>query len=277
MRKLPAIILLIIISMNSCKTGLDLVEQKDLDLIKEEYKKTFKFEEFDTYVFNICEKFEKFDKENRFCDCKENFYNIGLENHLKKVEELYLLKHINTDLVIYLTTFSHKYIHEDGTGFLNNPKHYNHNIVLDQLEYAYIGRMDESNNIIHFPSHNKEKDIILEFDPNYYPQKLFFNHANIATAENNYDISQPISLDTLFKQDIEYLKKKYQMNYYHGSNKMDTVNKKKVNEIKLISNEGKVEVVFGFKNFIRDGSKRYYKMAAKRIKYHPNFYLIQNN
>ncbi|MCD2259648.1 hypothetical protein [Psychroserpens luteolus] len=276
MKKIAYMIL--ILAFLSCRTGLKLVS--DSYYLQEDRKtkvktkiplKSFALNGFDIYVFNICEKLQVDDPKDRFCECPSDFYNSELSSNMKKVEELYLLKHKKTDLIIYLTTFSHKYISQHS-GFLNDPKFYENNIVLDQIEFAYIGKIDDIENVIHFPSHNDSEDIILHYDPQVFSKELLFTKANVATAENNYTIFKPISLDKVFKQQFSYHKRDYSISYYHGSNNMESVNPKVVDTLKLFVKKDKVELSFSFNNFDKD-----YKMSKKRIKYLPNFYLIQEN
>jgi len=274
MKKLAYLTVLVLLI--SCRTGLDLVGS---NYYVEEEKgkrtkiplKSYSLSSFDTYVFNICEKLDISLSEQRFCECPENFYDLQDIDNIIKVEELYLLKHKTTDLVIYLTTFSHKNIRE-SEGFLNDSLYYKNNIVLDQLETAYIGKLDEKSGIIHFPSLNKEKDMILHYEQEQYPKRLLFIRANIATAENDYSITQPFSLSEVFGQPFLYKKKNYSLNYYHGKNNMGSIDPKRVDSIKLFMKKGKFELAFSFDNFNKD-----YKMAQKRIRYLPNFYLIQEN
>ena len=268
-------ILLIIVS---CRTGLDLVtdgyylkKNKKTKLLEGIPLKSFALNGFDTYVFNICEKVKSDKPEERFCECPTDFYQKSSSLNMRKVEELYLLKHKKTSLVIYLTTFSHKYIRQHS-GFLNDPKFYENNIVLDQIESAYLGQIDEDGGVIHFPSHNGSEDIILHFNPQILHKELVFTKANVATAENNYTIYEPIPLGEVFNQPFSYKKKDYSISYYHGSNQMERVNPKIVDTLRLLVKKKKVELSFSFNNFNRD-----YKIAQKRIKYLPNFYLIQEN
>ncbi len=276
MKKLKYIILALVLI--SCRTGLDLVEDSYYYHVDKTTKhkakiplKTYGLNGFDTYVFNICEKLKPKKIEQRFCECPEDFYDINLEKDLQKVEELYLLKHKKTDIVIYLTTRSHKYIRKDG-GFLNDRRYYENNIVLDQIEMVYVGRFDDISNVIHFPSFDDKKDIILHFEPLVFPKELLFINANIATAENDYSIVEPISLIDLFNQPFSYKKRDYSFSYYHGNNDMSSVKPKKVDSVKLFAKNGKIEFAFSFENLDKD-----YKMSQKRIKYLPNFYLIQEN
>ncbi|QHI39050.1 hypothetical protein IMCC3317_44510 [Kordia antarctica] len=261
-------IISILCVLTSCRSGLYLVDESYVDENKKDTK-TFDVANFDVYVFSICEDFTKEGEDSRlerFCDCPEIFFDVTLTKDIRKVEELYVLKHKKTDLILYFTTFSHKYI-DRGERFLNKRKIYENTIILEQIEYVYIGNLDATKNKIHFQGNEKLKDVILYFDPNEFPQKLFFTEANMATSENRYSIAEKISLNNIFKQDITYSKSNYKIDYYRKKYENEPYN---VNQIKVISKKGELEVVFGFKNF-----EQYYKMAAKRIRYSPSYESIE--
>ncbi|MEM6687086.1 MAG: hypothetical protein AAF617_15000 [Bacteroidota bacterium] len=236
----------------------------------EEYKNLKKFDanDFRIYVFNLCEKYAK-EVENieRFCKCPDDFYNVALKDSVKKIEELYLLLHRKTDLALYFTTESHKYIREDLTGFLNSPALHENKIALEKVESIYIGRHDDSNDLIHFPSYQDEKDIILHYTKDQSTGEIFFYQGNIATAENDYDIAEPILLDSVFNEKLIYkLAPEYRIAYHNAEM---TAN---ADWIFIFSDRGKVGITFGFSNL-----DDFYKVESDRIRYHPNYSLIQTH
>ena len=53
-------------------------------------------------------------------------------------EVLYLLIDSNSDRVIYITTYSHKYLYRNR-GVFNSPL-YNHHLIFNDIDYIYLGR-----------------------------------------------------------------------------------------------------------------------------------------
>jgi uncharacterized protein (DUF488 family) len=263
------LILILVILVNISCNSLRLRDQN------QEYKnvKRFNISDFKTYVFNICEKYgEEIESSKRFCECPDGFYDVAQEQKIRKVEELYLLSHRNTDLVLYLTTTSHKYIYRKADGFLNDPKKFKNNIVLNEIESIYIGRKDTIAGFIHFPSYKDSNDIILHFDEEKFKEKIHLTSANLATSENDYDISEEISLDSLFSQELVY---KYQENmtlkfYKKVKSKRKDEIEMELNRIFITSKKGKVDILLGF-----DSNENLYKYNKMKVKYHPNFSLIQ--
>lgn len=259
------IIITLFILCSSCRSGLDLGDSFSFDKVK-----SYKIKDFDIYVYNICEKIGKEVNNDRFYNCQDNFYDLAMKDSIRKVEEVYLLKHKKSNLILYLTSFSHKYIVKNS-GFLNDRKCYENKIVLNQIEYVYIGTIDDSAKTIHFPSYNKKEDIILELNNNLFPRKIALCNAYIATSDNNYDISESIDLNKVFKDSIVYKKNNnFLFDYYHSNEVSESKIKKQVSEIKIVSTKGKVDMIFSFKNF-----RKQYKISNKRIKYRPNFVLIE--
>lgn len=260
----------------SCRSGLYKVSPNYIHKIKNNEKlkvdvKSFSLEEFDTYVYNICELIGEEINNDRFCDCPEDFFQIAEEKEfIKKVEEVYLLKHKHTDLVFYLTTMSHKYI-QPKSGFLNERKYYENKIVLDQIEYIYIGQFEENNNWIFFANPKNNKDIILHYNEHTFPKELEIITANIATSENKYEIYEPINLtDSVFKNPLIYkLNNNYNIDFYENKNRIRGA-RKETDSIHIISKKGEIEIVFTPK----DTSKLGYKLTGKRIRYRPNYFLI---
>lgn len=256
----------------SC-SSLKLIENDELL----EYKKIKKYNitDFKTYVFNICEKYgDTIDNSKRFGECTDDFFDVAQKKEIRKVEELYLLSHRKTDLVLYFTTTSHKYIYKEPNGFLNDPEKFKNNIVLNEIENVYIGRKDTIAGFIHFPSYKDSNDIILHFDKEKYPENIFLTSANLATAENDYDISEEIPLDSVFNQKLVY---KYNKNmtikfYKKAKSRQEKEIAMELDGIFITSKKGKVEILLGFSN-----NEKLYQYSKMKVKYHPNFSLIQEH
>ena len=277
--KKHVLFIVLITLLQSCKSGLYTVPNTYLTEKHCQGKVmiapkvlSYNVTDFDIYVYNICERTDQEVDNNRFCDCPDKFFDKIKNPKLKKVEEIYLLKHKTTDLVLYFTTFSHKYIKEKE-GFLNDEKYYKNKIVLDQIEFLYIGRFDENKNLIHFPNAKNNEDIILHFHPNDLPKNLTLLKANISTSENRYEIYEPIDLKNVFSENISYkLSPNFTIDFYKNNNRIGEIKVKKIETINIISRKGYTEVIFSPK----DTNEKLYKMASKRIKYMPTFSLIEN-
>lgn len=258
------IVTLIIIS--SCGSGLYKTTQLNLD--KEGVlMKTYNLDEFDIYTYNICEDATKETNNKRFSNCQENFYDIAENDTILKVEEVYLLRHRQSDVIIYLTTFSDKYL-EYKKGFLNDRLIYENKIILNKVEYAYIGKIDSISNWIHFPSQNDGKDIILHYAKNSFPKSIELIEANIATAENNYTTDEKINLDKVFRQSVVYKKGDYEIEFFAKKigNSLSYLPKC----LNIISRQGKVEVVLG----CNDSDALFFKISNRKVRYSTNYFII---
>ncbi len=264
-RKMKKLLFLIVLlyAFTSCRSGLDLVNQAYVDK-RLKVEKTFPITDFEVYVFSICEDYKVQKKDlltKRFCDCPENFFNQPETTDIRKVEEIYLLKHKTSDVVFYLTTFSHKYI-QKKEGFLNDSTIYKNKIILEEIESIYIGNIDIVAHKISFEGNKKMKDVTFYFDANAFPEKMIVTKGNMTTSENNYSIAETIPLDDVFRNDVTYVQSNYTIDYYKGRNYDKPP--RHVSEIKIVSKKGKTEVVFSF-----DDYDWYYKMASKRIRFYP--------
>ncbi|MBT8254935.1 MAG: hypothetical protein KJO23_00200, partial [Bacteroidia bacterium] len=175
--------------------------------------KEFNATDFSTYVFNICEKFDsKTNYTERFCPCPDNFYELKPTDSIKKIEEVYFMLNEPANLAIYVTTRSHKYISNSRRGFLNDPLQYKDKINLNQIEYIYIGNLDNTQNKIYFPHPRGDENhhIILEYNRDVFPERLLLEQANIATAENKYNTRVPIPLEQVFNTRLEFKMKNYE-------------------------------------------------------------------
>ncbi|MEM6719999.1 MAG: hypothetical protein AAF611_11815 [Bacteroidota bacterium] len=274
-------IIIIACVFTSCRSGLRLIDQEDMDT-SYTVKKTYPVDEFYVYVFQLCEDLKKTKKKElpkRFCDCKDFTFNQSNKKGIVKIEEIYLLKHRRLDLVLYLTTFSHKYINP-GEGFLNDSIVYKDKIVLNEIETIYVGNLDRDAHKISFNGTEKLKDFSFYFDPTVFPEKMLLTKGNMATAENKYSIIESIPLDDVFKNDIVYVKSKYTIDYYENNEyrrskesfKYQNPSKQEVSSISIASKNDDIEVIFSFKDF-----PKHYNLRAKRIRYHPAYEAISTD
>jgi hypothetical protein len=256
----------VIIFTSSCGSGI--YKNTDLHLDKEGvFVESYSLDEFDIYTYSICEDATKETNNKRFSNCQENFYDLAQKDTLLKVEEVYLLRNRYSNVIIYLTTLSVKYI-KYKKGFLNDRSVYENKIILDNVEYAYIGEINTNLDWIHFPNQNDDQDIILHFDKVSFPKSINLIEANIATAENKYNTDEKINLGKVFRQPIIYRKKKYKVQFFKGK-----IGKKPFylpKCINIISRQGKIELVFGCKN-----DSYFFKISNRKVKYNTNFYLLK--
>ncbi len=245
----------------SCSGKLYTVNQAYIEQIYENEeiaKTTFDLVDFDFYIFNICEKYEGAKLEERFCECPDDFYEISEKQKLKKLEEVYLLFHKELDLVLYITTFSHKYIYEDQSGFLNDKAIYANSMILADIEYVYVGREVPNEHLIQFIGHGKHKDISLHYK-RLTSDKLMIDKVKIPTAENNYSTKDFINTEGVFKNDLNFKKNKNYKVYY---------SKEKKNEItsfQIIDKRNSLEILSQINDVL------WFKIPRKRIPYQPKF------
>jgi len=253
-------IVFILYSLSSCKKKIPIVKYEYLNKISTNNKIQFKISDFDIYAFNICEKSKKevYNTE-RFCECPNNFFEINQKDSIKKIEETYLFINTKTNLVFYLTTFSHKHIWQNN-GFLNNRCLYKDKMYVLDLEYIYIGTQDTVAKKIEFknPCKDKGEDMIWHYSKN--KDTISINKVNIATAENKYTITKPICLDTVFSNKIRFKKVDYKL--YNETN--DNL---AIKTFYAISKKGRIEILFK----LETRSEEYSRIKVKRVPYHMGY------
>lgn len=119
-----------------------------------ENKTNFSFEDYNTYVLSLCED-SSFLKEGQIEDLPYPVIENCRTNTSKKIiEQNYLLypKKDGDKNVIYITSFSHKYIDPDCGVF--NCKEFRNKYFIEDIDYVYIGTLDDANNIT-FSSKNE--------------------------------------------------------------------------------------------------------------------------
>lgn len=260
-------ILVIVILFIGFSCGSDLYQIRQLRLDDEHVMcNEYDLDDFEVYAYAICEDASKEYNNERFFNCPPDFFSRNRKDTLK-VEEVYLLKRKSSNLVLYITTYSHKYIRE-ATGFLNDKDIYNNRIVLDQMEYGYLGIMDTLSGLIHFPSQKRETDVILHYDKSFFPGKILVDNANIATAENKYTIDEEFDINEVFRQPLEYVGRKDSVVFYENEIGKSPLYYPKC--FNVVSRKGKIELVFG----CMGSDSIFFKVSNKKIRYSPHFFLI---
>ena len=227
-----------------------------------EDEKRFDVNEFEIYVFNICEKYAPtVDPVERFCKCPDNFFDVAKQDSIRKIEEVYFLIHKTKDLVIYLTTNSHKYISKKQRGFLNDRTKYEDKINLNQIEFAYVGRIIRNENRIDFEHPGKKKGMKLQYSSTDYPNKLLIKSGHIATAENDYSITSPIQMDNVFYTELSYNNSTCDIVYFRKEEQLN------VNTISFSKKKEKLNLIFRFQN----NSETMYKMGTNRLRFRSSF------
>ncbi len=265
MRKYLIIIPLLTI-ISSCGSGL-YKSTTVFNNISDELIKSYDFDDFDIYVYSICEDSKSEVNNERFYNCPDNFFKLNKTDTILKVEEVYLMKHRPTDLVLYLTTTSDKYIRHKK-GFLNDRSIYENTIVLNKMEYAYIGSIDKALNLIYFPNQKKGEDLILHYNTDNFPDQIQICEANIAAAENTYSTAEKIDIENIFRQPLNYDLKDYQLHYY--GKEIGGLELYKPDSVNVLIRNGKMEVVFGNKAT----DSLFFRISNKKIRYNTNFSML---
>ena len=265
MRKIIILVFTLVI-ISSCGSGLYKATQLNLDQ-EGVLSKSYDLDEFDIYTYCICEDAKQETNNKRFFNCSDSFHDIPVRDTILKVEEVYLLKHKKSDIILYLTTFSDKYI-EHKKGFLNDRSIYENKVILNKLEYAYIGKMNTTLGWLQFPDQKGGEDVILHYNQSSFPDSIEVIEANIATAENKYTTDEKISLANVFRQPLVFNKRNYELEFYEkGIGNSVSHFPKCVN---IISMKGKVEVVFGCKEL----DTLFFKISNRKVRYNTNYFLL---
>jgi len=157
--------------------------------------KSFDLEKFDRYTFQLIKK-DTTSIHPIFANGKDK-----AENDLV-YEELYLFLEQNGNRALYLTTFSHKYIYEDGV--FNNDFSLK-NISANEIDFIFIGNYDE--NKITFKNPKNEDVDTVEF---YYSKTN--DNIKLEKITNNYGFRKDrknnplVDMDSVFGIDIVYQK-----------------------------------------------------------------------
>lgn len=235
---------------------------------KKEFKVSdFKVSDFKVYAFNICEKYKKGTLPiKRFCECPDNFFEISKKEEIKKNEETYLLINKKLNLVLYLTTFSHKYIYENQSGFLNDSCIYKNKMYVKDFECIYIGKLDSKNEIITFIKKETTENMIWHFKKDSLLSSYTIDKVKIATAENKFKPVEFISLDTVLSNEIIFKEVKY--DFFYSKEKRGLL----IDKFYLIDTELGIEIIVESK----EACNERYRFSSKKIPYQMKFEDIEN-
>lgn len=240
----------------SCLTPYRKVKQKYFDkVVASEFQS---LDDFEIFTFNICESY-KDDAigAERFIECPDNFYDISASDELIKVEELYFLKKKNSSLVLYATSYSHKYIGKQK-GFLNDRENYENQFYLKQTEFIYVGRLDDSQKTITFQPQNKNEASMIWHLNKPLNNAISFKveRVNIETVENRGShLKDTITIDKVFQLPLKFR----QFNYILK----DKADGALVKGLYIVERKNKKEIIFETVNpSIR------YRFPAKIIRYY---------
>ncbi len=169
----------------------------------------FEIVDFDLYTFRLIVE-------------KENC-NIPTDKHLKFsqksvledddliYEELYLLLEKEGNTVLYLTTFSHKYIYKGG---VFNNRHSKTSVSINEVDFLFVGTKEKGNVVFKNPKHEDLCEMQLNF----------FNENDtllLRQITNNYPLKKKnpgkfIEMDSVFSVDIKFIKDERSFTYNDG-------------------------------------------------------------
>ena len=160
-------------------------------------------------------------------------------------------------MVLYMTTFSHKYIRKQS-GFLNDSTNYKNKFYFHDTDYIDIGQYDPNEKTITFQKQGEGKDMIWYLTEKIKASNLIAVDAvKMETAENNGDLSEKILLNDVFANDFSFRLHPYELQRRkkrnHHVEKIHLVNAK----------DGKIEIVFELKSVPQK-----YKFPASRVRYY---------
>ncbi len=230
----------------------------DLEAKRSAVSPGFPISDFDILTFNICEYYiMNIDGTERFVDCPLNFFEISARDSIKKVEELYLLKHRFSEMVLYITTFSHRYIGKQK-GFLNDPEAYNNKFYLRDTEYIYIGKYGNSDHSIIFKKQGSAAEMIW-----YLNEALSHEQVNtvtdidLETTENAGSKDKRVRLEKVFSVPFNFGPSAYTL--LNTISEQDTVRR-----VHLIRNKSEKMEIF----FEMNDSLGGYRFPASKVLYY---------
>lgn len=204
MRKVILISLLITLqscSVIRCKVFRNCISNyKSISNIKE----TFLMEDYDWYVFQMYEsESEFFEDENTAQDLAYPSFTTSESAQTKIVEETYLLipKDAKSDIVIYITTFSHRHIYEK-CGVFNCPTLKDKLVFVEDIDKVYTGKL-EPDKIVFYDKKKKSKSPDVEWNVALNRDSVKIKNVTLyPTAFKNspqVDISSVFPLEMVFK------------------------------------------------------------------------------
>lgn len=219
--------------------------------------KVYNTSAFDCYVFNICEIYnKKTNGSERFIKCPSNFFEKTKNDSIKKVEELYLLKHKTSNLALYFTTISYKT--RPQKGFLNDSLLYNSKLYLRDVKYIYVGNVNPTGNRITFKNQKDGSKLIWHLSKNINKSSFFtVESVNAKTVENKESIKDKIVLNEVFSVPFAFNKENYAI--------LNTKNEQElITKLFLVENKKmKTAVIFKLNDSLALG----YKFSHRKVLY----------
>ncbi len=274
MKKVFAFIILITLQscyVINCKVLKNCISKvENISNIKESYL----LEDYNWYVFQMYEnKNEFFDDESTSQDLAHPSFGITEKPQSKIAEETYLLvpKDSNNNVILYLTTFSHRHIFEN-CGIFNCPQLKNKVVFIEDIDKVYTGNIyDNRINFYERGKNSRFPDVIwnISINSNSLIVKNVTLHPSSFKSAPQVDISSVFPFEMVFnlqQREIIYGKgdKRYNFCFSECENSLQ-ISKPSyenigvpVSEIKLSKNK------FYFSN-IKDGVKENYGFSMKRM------------
>lgn len=240
------VVLYMVLCISSCSSYVAMSEERfDRRFTALE---TYTMSDFDIYTYSICENLMAYDtNDDRFVICPDNFF-VTEDTSLKKVEELYLLKHKHLDIVFYLTTTT-----KMGKDFLNDVTLYNKKFYANMLEFVYIAKVTGDS---------------IDFKPtsNFSAMKWHVNTTvnsidvvSVTTTTVERDTPQTIAINNTFALPF-ILQKQDDFKFL-----IATTTPKAINKLFVVRDkQGDIHLVLQ-----PEGSSKVYRFSNRQIKYHP--------
>lgn len=216
--------------------------------------KQYKLKDFEIYALGTCESYDSsVGRSKRFNNCPDNFFEISKEKKLVKVEEVYLLIHNESNLVLYFTTKTKRNLKRQK-GFLNDRKIYENSIILSDIEFIYVGINKPDSNLIEFKKLNKNLLITWQYSIED-ASTIYIKEGTIPVRENKMKPNIPINLEDIHANGLKFRKSSYDL---YSRNKSD-----KILDFEIKESSGSIEILF---NSLSNNKK-----WKKRLKYKPTF------
>ncbi len=222
-------------------------------------------EQLNIYVFNICEYDDTRNGAERFRPCPVDFFTKIQSDSPKKVEELYILKDPASDVLIYMTTFSHRNIRSQK-GFLNDIEKYKNKFYLSDIEFIYVGKSKPMKDTVSFKKQksskkvaDKDYDILWHLrEPIDAASVISVKAVNVATVENKGNSDKAIPWSSMFSVPFEFNAAAYQL-----LGKRRTSEPIFIDKVYFVSKDNeKYKILFTAKN-----SEKNYLFGARKVPY----------
>lgn len=234
-------------------------------------KETFLLEEYDTYVLSLCEGSSFLLEEGHIEDLSYPVINNCETNTSKKIiEQNYLLlpKDENDTNVLYITSFSHKYI-DNSCGVFNCPE-FKDKYFLEDIDYVYLGQ--RINNKIVFPQGKMgESNWEINKEDNIISIEAISLPSRSTNLRNKIPINQIFSTDLVFykkNMELQFGKASYSQCYKPENSDCSII---KPDIPKGINIQGQVRSVYLTESNLyfqseKDGQLEYYRFSKKKVK-----------